>query len=52
MPFGMKNTAATFQRVLDLLLGDLRFVLVHIDIVVRSMTWEEHLQHLEVVFPK
>lgn len=48
MLFGMKNEAEKLQRFADILIGDLHFVLVYIDdIVVRSTTSGEHIEHLE-----
>lgn len=51
MPFGLHGTAATFQRLIDQVLSGLTdFTAAYLDdIVIYSSTWEEHLQHLEVV---
>ena len=41
---GMKNASATFQRMMRLLLNDLRGCEVYInDLIIYSTTWEEHL---------
>jgi hypothetical protein len=53
MPFGLTNAPATFQRHMDLVLDRYRgkFLGCFIDdILVYSRTFEEHLQHLQIVF--
>lgn len=53
MPFGLKNAPATFQRMMNRVLASVlrKFALVYLDdIIVYSVTWTEHLQHLEKVF--
>ena len=51
MPFGLRNTAQTFQRFMDRLFCEYGFVFVYLDnILVASHSLEEHLQHLEKVF--
>ena len=55
MPFGLTNAPATFQRVMDQVLGRIngQFALVYIDdINVFSGTFEEHLTHLREVFQR
>ncbi|CAF4349344.1 unnamed protein product, partial [Rotaria magnacalcarata] len=52
MPFGLTNAPATFQRLMDLVLGGLKWscALVYLDdIIVYSPTFSSHLQHLESV---
>ena len=54
MPFGLWNAPATFQRLMDGLLGDLfSFVTVYIDAIsVFSPSWMDHLAHLRQVFDR
>lgn len=51
MLFGMKNALATFQRMVDRLLGGLQdFRCDYLeDIAIYSSSWEEHLGHLDQV---
>ena len=43
MPFGLKNAAQTFQRLMDSILQDLDFLFVYLDdILVASKTPEDH----------
>ena len=52
MPFGLCNAPATFQRLMDQVLGNLRYeyALVYLDdVMVHSKTFDEHLVHLEAV---
>lgn len=51
MPFGLRNSAQTFQRWMDEICRDLNFVFVYIDdILVASSSEEEHLKHLDILF--
>ena len=52
MPFGLSNSPASFQRLMDLVLRDLRaFALCYIDdIIVFSDSFNNHLDHLQRVF--
>ena len=55
MPFGVCNGPATFQRAMDDMLGNYnwKFAMVYIDdINIFSRTFEEHLQHLNLVFQR
>ena len=48
--FGLRNAGATFQRLMDGILGDLPFCVCYVDdILVFSSSEEEHIQHLQVV---
>jgi len=55
MPFGLKNATCTFTQTMSTVfkeLGD-KFLKIFIDdLNVHSESWEEHLQHLDVVFLK
>ena len=53
MPFGLCNAPATFQRLMDVVLGRLKWTIALIyldDIVVYSKTFSEHLFNLAQVF--
>ena len=52
MPFGLTNAPDTFQRLMDVVLGRLKWscCLVYLDdIIVYSRTFTEHMHHLELV---
>ena len=51
MPFGLKNSAQTFQRLMDSVTAQLRGVFVYIDdILVASPTAEQHKRDLTQLF--
>ena len=51
MPFGLKNSRCTFQRVIHEVLCDIPYIFCHKDdILVSSPTIEAHEQHLREVF--
>ena len=53
MPFGLKNAAQTFQRLMDMVLRDMPFLFVYLDdILVASETQEQHIQHLQMLFER
>lgn len=55
LPQGLCNSPSTFQRVMEMIFGDLnlsQLVLYLDDILVFSRTFEEHLQRLDTVFQR
>jgi RNase H-like domain found in reverse transcriptase/Reverse transcriptase (RNA-dependent DNA polymerase) len=53
MPFGLKNAGATYQRAMTKIFDDLIHMIVECyvdDLVIKAMSYEEHLRYLEVVF--
>ena len=51
MPFGMKNAAATFQRLMNIITQDLEGCVVYIDdIVIYSQDWNTHLDRIRKLF--
>ena len=50
MPFGLKNAAQTFQRLMDRIFRGLPFVFIYLDdLLVASTNRRSHLKHLRVV---
>lgn len=55
MPFGLVGAPATYQRLMDRVLGDARwhYALAYLDdVVVYSRTFDEHLRHLRDVLER
>ena len=55
LPFGLTNAPATFQRMMDRILNELRedFCEVYLDdILIYSETFEQHLEHIERVIQR
>ena len=56
MPFGLKNASSTFQRFMmhEVLVGYVRnFSTAYLDdIIIFSRSWDEHLEHLTMVFER
>ena len=50
MPFGLKNAAQAFQRMMDRIMAGLPYVFVYLDdVLIASQTREDHKRHLEEV---
>ena len=55
MPFGLKNAGATYQRAMVTLFHDMIHHEIEVyvdDIIARSQTEEEHLDHLRKLFDR
>ena len=55
MPFGLKNVGATYQRAMVVLFHDIIHHEIEVyveDMIARSQTEEEHLDHLHKLFQK
>ena len=55
LPFGLSNSPATYQRLMENCLGDLHLNICFIfldDLIIFSKTYEEHLDRLQLVFEK
>lgn len=55
MPFGLRNSPSTFQRVMDEVLKDLQNKICMVfmdDIIIFSVGLQEHAQNLKLVFSK
>ena len=53
MPFGMKNSPATFQRMVNNLIRDLAGCEGYIDdVIIYSQTWPEHIERITAFFEK
>ncbi len=53
MAFGLRNAAATFQRLVNLVLADVPNVNAYLDdLIVYSQSWPEHVSLLQTVFER
>ena len=51
MPFGLKNAAQTFQKLMDGILQDMDFAFVYLDdILIASTSKLQHLEYLRRIF--
>ena len=53
MPFGMKNSGATFQRLMNEVILELDGCDVYIDdLIIYSNTWEQHIRRIRALFDR
>jgi hypothetical protein len=53
MSFGLRNAAQSFQRFIDEVLFGIDFCYSYIDdILVASVSEEEHIKHLQIIFER
>lgn len=55
MPKGLKNAGATYQRAMTKIFDEIIHKIVECyvdDLVVKAVSYEEHLQHLRIVFDR
>lgn len=55
LPFGLVNSPATYQRLMEQILGDLHLDICFIyldDLIIFSETYEEHLERLQMVLQR
>lgn len=53
MPFGLRNAAQTFQRLMNVIFTGLDFCFCYLDdILIASSNIEEHYQHLPIIFSR
>ena len=55
MPFGLTNAPATFQRTMQMVLGELFYTVAPVyidDIIVHSKTFQDHMREIGNVFEK
>ena len=53
MPFGLKNAAQAFQRLMDTVCQSLDFFFVYLDdILIASSSHHEHQKHLKILYKK
>jgi transposase InsO family protein len=53
MPFGMKNSPATFQRLINMIINGLENCDAYIDdVIIYNDTWEEHLTTIRKFFDR
>ena len=52
MPFGLRNAAHAFQRLMDATFRNIPFVFTYNDLLVASENEAEHLEHLRILFER
>lgn len=51
MPFGLQNSPATFQRLMNHVVGGMQGCAVYLDdVVIYSDTWDSHLERMQELF--
>ena len=50
MPFGLRNAPATFQRLMNKVVGGLDGCSVYLDDVVYSDNWSDHIERVRALF--
>ena len=51
MPYGLRNSAQTFQRFMDHIFSGMGFIFVYVDdVLIASSSITQHIQHLQEVF--
>jgi len=52
MPFGLRDAAQTFQRLMNSLLNDLSFAFCYLDDILIASKEKEHIAHLRIIFDR
>lgn len=55
LPFGLTNSVAEFQKIMDWVLGPevLQLAIIYVDdLHIASKTFKEHMEHLELIFQR
>lgn len=53
MPFGLRNSLATFQHLMNRVVGDMQGCAVYLDdVVIYSNTWDTHLERIQELFTR
>ena len=53
MPFGMTNSGATFQRLMNSVIFELENCDVYVDdLIIYSDTWEQHMKQIRALFDR
>ena len=53
MLFGLTGAPSSFQRLMNIICGDLPFITTYLDdLLIHSKTVQEHKEHLEILFDR